>query len=709
MKRYITVGLLAALPHLATLAAPSLEAVAADSTKTDSIAKKYSLKEVVVKASRISYKPNGFTLSMLNSNLVKGNTMESVLNMLPDIHIKDQKISIENKDVSAVYINNVKISDTKILFDLQPEMIAKVEVSYINPGSEGMGNDGGVLRIWLKKEKGFQNSISSITSFWSMNWKPIQDFYNSFSGSIGKLTIYNTSSYGCRQFLTQYHEARRMNNAADMAQLKENQFSRIYLGNDWLSLSYEINNKQTVGISGYLFGSKNIRGRNTHSKGGALDRAQNYESNYDDRSNDTQAEVMAFYDWQTDDKGSRFTAQGDVIKYNTNSKLYMNTFYTVDDTEDNDFQRNHKNTYMARLQANYTGVLEGGNYWTGGIDYQYIGYRQNFVNGINLPVVEAKVNSYAPAVYASYSCSLGERWMWFAKLRSQYNKMNIDQGNVKNKLEYWGIEPSTRLTYQWNKKRGNSIALSYSHIESPMPYEYVSNFKIYDGDTHYTVGNPSLKNNSAESVSLDLKLFNALSIGYAFVYNRNIVYLNTETDPDNAKIYCSIARNSKFAIRHELYASWTKNVAKWWTMNLYAKSYISNDHLYDMKQKTFYWTVSTDNVFRFSKTFGGGLNMFIDPKRKVYDMQWNTNYCMILHIYKTFFNNKLMLKLNGGYGNGRVVTIDKPGIYSRRRHNDNSSVVLTVRYTFKGGKAVKERRTAEQLQQYKSGGNSLYQ
>ena len=709
MKRYITVGLLAALPHLATLAAPSLEAVAADSTRTDSIAKKYSLKEVVVKASRITYKPNGFTLSMVNSNLVKGNTMENVLNMLPDIRVKDESISIEGKGVSAVYINNIRISDNKVLLNLQPDMISKVEVSYMNPGSEGMGSNGGVLRIWLKKEKGFQNTILDKTTYRIVEDRPNESIADVFYGSIGKLSIYNALSYKWSKNLTQYKELRRMNEADDMAKLKENTFSRSRNLYDWLSLSYEINQKQTIGISGFLPVSNNTTGRNTHSKGGVLDRAQNYESNYDSKGNSTQAEVMAFYDWQTDDKGSRLTVQADVLKFNMNNNLYMKTLYTGDDAEENNFQRNHNNTYMASLQANYVGALKGGSYWVGGIDYSYTGYRQNFINGINQPVVEAKVNNYAPAVYASYNCSLGEKWMWFVKLRSQYNKMNIDQGNVKNTIDYWGIEPSTRFTYLWNKKKGHSIAFSYSHTVSNVPYSYVSDFRMYDGDTHYTVGNPNLKKAYNESVSLHLKLFNALSVGYSFQYDRNTIYLNTETDPDNANVYCSVARNSKFGILHLIYAEWFKDVAKWWSLKLYAQSRISNDHLFDVKQKQFYWTTNINNTFRFTDTFGGGLSMSIDPKQKVADMEFNTVYNVDAYLYKTFFKDNLLLRLSGGYGNGRKITIDKKGIYSCRRHNDGGLIELAIQYTFRGGKSVKQRQTATQLQQKQTLQNGYYE
>lgn len=114
------------------------------------------------------------------------------------------------------------------------------------------------------------------------------------------------------------------------------------------------------------------------------------------------------------------------------------------------------------------------------------------------------------------------------------------------------------------------------------------------------------------------------------------------------------------------------------------------------------WFFSLTNNFWFTPTLGGGLSGNVDPAQWVSGVKWNTVYSVDLNIYKILLKNKLAIKLDACVmGNGRVVTTDKPAYYSRReRTNRNQTFTLTVQYSFGGKKTVKQRNTANSIQQY---------
>ncbi len=94
---------------------------------------------------------------------------------------------------------------------------------------------------------------------------------------------------------------------------------------------------------------------------------------------------------------------------------------------------------------------------------------------------------------------------------------------------------------------------------------------------------------------------------------------------------------------------------QWWTLkanerfNLY--SGLTPDWKYSNQT---HWTFLIYNDFKFGKSWGGNLYLYIDPSCNVQDQWWITVIDITCNIYKTFFNDKLTVSLDAKpYRKGR--------------------------------------------------------
>lgn len=82
----------------------------ASTLSTDTIFKDISLQELVVKASRIKEKANGFTMNVIDKKMVRGKSVSQMMGFLPNISTDSNgRISIYNQSPSAIYIDGVRL------------------------------------------------------------------------------------------------------------------------------------------------------------------------------------------------------------------------------------------------------------------------------------------------------------------------------------------------------------------------------------------------------------------------------------------------------------------------------------------------------------------------------------------------------------------------------------------------------------------------
>lgn len=139
----------------------NINAQNADSLSTDTIFKDISLQELVVKASRIKEKANGFTMNIIDKKMVRGKSVSQMMGFLPNISTDSNgRISIYNQSPSAIYIDGVRLMSLQELKNIPAERIRKIDVDYFNNGSESATSNGGIINIWLKHEKGAYQSTT---------------------------------------------------------------------------------------------------------------------------------------------------------------------------------------------------------------------------------------------------------------------------------------------------------------------------------------------------------------------------------------------------------------------------------------------------------------------------------------------------------------------------------------------------------------------
>ncbi|WP_167657173.1 TonB-dependent receptor, partial [Porphyromonas levii] len=127
----------------------SVDAIPKDGMVITMVEDVQNLDEVVVTASRLQYKPAGFSYSFKNDHQTSGRKAIDIIGMLPNVSYDPGNISILGRAVSAIYIGNMR-SDIKEVEALRADQIEKVEIDYSSVGSEDVTSLGGVLRITLK-------------------------------------------------------------------------------------------------------------------------------------------------------------------------------------------------------------------------------------------------------------------------------------------------------------------------------------------------------------------------------------------------------------------------------------------------------------------------------------------------------------------------------------------------------------------------------
>jgi hypothetical protein len=123
-----------------------------------------SLSEVTITASSIQYQADRSIVSLKDNPIVRGNTAAQVLEYLPGISKYNNALQIYGRNVSRFYIDNRRVRDQKELDALMAEQIDKVEIIYTTGSEHKASEDGGIIRIKLKKlpEGGYYGRLPAV-------------------------------------------------------------------------------------------------------------------------------------------------------------------------------------------------------------------------------------------------------------------------------------------------------------------------------------------------------------------------------------------------------------------------------------------------------------------------------------------------------------------------------------------------------------------
>ena len=127
------------------------------------------LNEVLVKSDRpkIQMRGEGMVVTVAGSVLEKTNTIEQLLDRMPNVSVQNGKVEVFGRGTPEIYLNGRKVSDLSEIRYLKSDEVKDIEV-ITNPGARYSASVKSVIRITTKKPKGEGFGVDA-AAYFSMN------------------------------------------------------------------------------------------------------------------------------------------------------------------------------------------------------------------------------------------------------------------------------------------------------------------------------------------------------------------------------------------------------------------------------------------------------------------------------------------------------------------------------------------------------------
>ena len=666
------------------------------------------LEEVSIIASRTQHDANGYTVNLRSSEIAKGKQSSDALAFLPGVSNEDGSYKINGLPVSEIYVDGVKLTSSDELKNLPADMIDKVKVNYLAGSNQNASMTGGTIEISLRQppQGGYYGALTGGTTLY-----PSYGFSNENIGGIiyyryKNLSIYDNLSLNFNQ-PEETAEQTIWNESTDLrTEIEEETKYRGHTINNRLSLTQQINNKNSIGGSYYIATNK----LNTTSTTLGND-VNAIQSMIDGKSTYLDQEATLKYTSILSQRGTTLDIIGDYFNRQSDSKSdYSYSDNTSSVSED------ESSLNMYKFSVDLTDPRSQKLVWKYGASVQYITSdytpTQSTDDGSNrfqTSLIPTRTSGLTPLVYAS---AMGQIWKirYSIGINWQLNKIEYEtkDDGKKSSDTQWGINPTIQLMMPIDKNGKHALMLNYKRTLDDIPYAAISSTIRWTDPYNYTVGNPNLKSPTADMVMAGASLFrNLLNLTAVYMHTKDNIYWETLQSSTASDVFYTTPINLSSADMYGVGAEISWSPAKPWTMKLSGRLEI---HPEDMTLGGIYYGetrlrqyYAMYNTFSFNHGWGGMLNLMYEPTYKTYDRTYHTVYNIGGQIYKSMCKDKLQLTLTFNalgdrrkydrYANGNKVTYN----YTTPVQNIGISLV----WRFSGGKSVNVNAVENGSQNFK--------
>lgn len=647
--------------------------------KTDA----YNLPDVVISRSKISNNLKGYSVNLRNSPLKEGKNLTELLDFLPCVNYDGDKLRILNNPPSAVYVNGIKLTNLVELSSIPAAQIEKIAIEYMAGSDEAMNNQGGVLKITLKQPviggySGWLETVSRHTAYgYGGNFTD-----GNCNLQLKNLSLYNTFVYNKDMRTTESKETKDFLDTDRTVALDSRLDKKLESFYDRLSAIYQLASHHTIGVSLSL----DYEDLKPSTRSNITENQEVTSTLYKNHEHGTTIQSTGYYVWQLDDKNTQLRVDADYMNKDTHSHQYTNDISTL---------HADQQTAMYRVKPMLSGIAFGGGFKVGG-DFHYIHFEDN-----QAPI-DADMRGVAPAVFLEYQAKIGQRLMYMAGLRYQYNQMKVNQGEQATSTSNSGVYPSIQAMYMLNPQKGHMLNFMFNYSTDDMPYSAVSTYKRFTSPYHYVVGNPHLDIPTQWHLMTMLKLFNKYTITLGT--HRAMDYIDYTTKIDENGISYDTPVNNKWIAFHNIGLETNLHVCKWWEMKPHAELMLTSGNWEGRKlHNDRHWKFNINNSFNFSPTAGAQLKASYDSP-----YEWGNVSCKKTmevggSVYKSMLHKKLHLKLRYTLYQRELdykTTTDTYRSYLDR-HSKNARVSIAITWNFSGGKKSVKQDDTNSIQQYK--------
>lgn len=668
------------------------------------------IEEVVVTGQLIRREADRFVMDVANAPAAIGKDGVELLKLAPGIWIDGEKISINGKTGSKVYINDreLKMEPEQLLnylTSLRAEDIQKVEVVPTAGADCDADSSGGIIRITLRKrrERGTEGSVSlagrtgsrtdALNPQISVNHHADKlDFYANAWAHIGnssflsdERTAYATADTRLEAHTDKYERARgcgfKAGGICEAAPKHDIGMEIDYWHDGDKGPTASCTDFAAAGTATRTDSRYDTRDRsdglsatfNYIWKIDTLDSKLKFLADYNRRSSDTH-----------NDNRSRIAAPGSAI-----DSLYRNrstALYNVA-TATLALEKNFTPKVSLRAGAKYTC-----NDMHNDALYEYRPAETWLRDGVHS--FRLDYTEQIGAAYGIVSANLG-RWSFVAGLRGEYTRTKGKDSAVKQR--YFSLFPNANISCNLSKDGAHMLIAQYARtIERPR-FWCLNPQRMQISDYTYQTGNPALEPSFKHDVSLTLVLAHKYTFTGGATIQTDEIQQTMQADADNPDMLQLAWVNFDTTKSYYAAANIPLQPAEWWTLNLDA-TYIRQGQRVEQNGPERHCNFCFASV---STTFTLPAKFYIDLSYR-YQSRITLGNCWVEPMHfsdagvKKRFGDKFTVAFSvrnpverpqhiGARGDGFVRRVDA------RQEWNSRSCRLSLTYNFKTGKAFRRK------------------
>ena len=630
------------------------------------------IESVEVKARLVRREADRFVVDVANAPAAIGKDGIELLERAPGVWIDGEKISINGKSGSKVYVNDreLRMEPEQLLTylrSLRAEEIQKIEVVPTSGADYDADSAGGIIRITLKKRR--ENGVNGSVAFNTTQGEIVHrynpsaninlhsgrvDFYASAWGSFGKdetttgeQTRYEAADKELNAHSSMKGRNRSLGASAGTVTRTDSHFDKLDIRNNYSATFNYIRKIDTLGSTLKLL------------------------ADYTRRETDSE-----------NDNFSRMTAPGatadSTYRDNTESVYNIATATLA-------LEKRFSPRWTLKAGAKYTyndmhndALYEylKGDAWTRNDNQSFtIDYTENIA-----------------AAYAVASAQLG-RWGLVAGLRGEYTHTT---GKSVGQ-DYFSLFPNANVSFALSKEKGWSLIAQYARtIERPR-FWCLNPQRMQISDYTYQTGNPSLDPAFKQDVNLTLVAAHKYTLTAGVQLVSGEIQQTIQADPENPDLLQLAWVNYDRTKNYYVSVNLPFQPAKWWQLNANFTYMRHGERVEQHGAETFYnWAFGS-----ISTTFTLPAKFYIDLSYN-YQSRIDLGNCWVepdhrlqAGVKKRFgdrftasFSVQNLLdqgQVIGAHGDGFVRTMNARQTWSNR------SFRIGLTYNFKSGKAFKRK------------------
>lgn len=670
--------------------------------------KDIALEAIRVRPDYIKRRADGYTVDIRHHPVAAGRHAMEVFNILPGVISFDDKLMLNGRAFSKIYIDGREIKEYGELEGLMAEDIDEIDIQYTEGSAGDARSRGGIMNITLKKlaNGGLYGSLSGTLNMATRFGFNRHNEEAIFSYNTPKFSFYNYLRYSDFRVLADDHiHTDYFDTGSRVDQNVRDRTTYRYVTESF-NIAYRPSESHRLGF----YGSYYMR----HGKPETRWDSQVTPATGDPyvlrtigsgKDNVDRLQAAFDYQWKIDGKGSQFRLTADYLRYDADiDNRYENRESSGSMQQINySRERDDKGTDMYAADGRFTLVLNDS--WRLGFGGK--SYRHDTENPISFSSTDVTDMAYADHLrirstgYAGYMTLAAETGPLSLKGGVRFQQDNIDyrSSGGRNKKWYGYWYPSAELSIEFDEDGEMVLTVEYEKELFELPHHELNPGVRYESEFFYSRGNPDLAPSLSHLISVIQSVNDKWNFYYEFEYQKDGWQFVNSLDPDNDLVIFSMPVNSASFRMHSAGLDLTQKLWSWWTIvpqfrwtNFKAR--YRGEEARDNYRSNKY-AVYISNMFNFKNDWAATLNVQFEP-RYFFDNQiyYGVGYVRG-SVSKYFFDKKLNARLSADiYTRNRNIGIKNYQYRSLERNLNNNVYFfgLNIAYRFVRGRNVKVER-----------------